>query len=715
MPPLTLQPRSHKILLLFPLVAWAPVWAEPAIAPAAPAPAAPHIWSATPDQVNDLCQDAVRRAETGIRAVTSLSAPARTFANTPEAIENALQDLEDAAAPAILLRYVATTSAGRSAGQECQTRVDAFEQKVFFRSDLYRAVVEYDSEHKPLAGERGLLVKKELEDFEMGGADLSAEDRAELSFIRERLGVLETAFAQNIADTRDTMLFAREELAGLPEYVLSRLPQDRGLFRVVATPENYSLVMTLVQDETSRKNMEFLFHNRGAAANSPLLKEMLSLRRSYARLLGHHSYASLLMKDSAEPRPGRMIAALTALARRLRPDALAELQVLSQLQRQPAGPKAKPKITAWDWPYIDFRLRTGLYPSSVDSSSREFFPAGPTIDKTLAVFERMLGIRIQLIGNATAWHPDVRLYALRDSQSADVLAYLYMDLFHREGKSARPLVFTLARGRMRPDGGTQAPACALVADFGAAAPGQPRLLRHEDVEALFHAMGHVLQQAFVRTRYGRFSGPSWPGFAADAVACAFQELAWQPEILTEISGHYRGQVQRLPAAIWRGLVGVRGQGGSLSSLREIAFAIFDLQAHSGSAAGDAARLYERAVKSIALIPITAGTHPASAITALAWHGAQAYYRISSRIIGRQIWRRLLEDGLSNPVGGRHLRDTLLEPGSARPPEESLRMFLGQRPALEAGPADLFRQEAPEQWPSEPDWPAPPLIRARLER
>src|SRR5688572_28663171 len=67
------------------------------------------------------------------------------------------------------------------------------------------------------------IVENELRDFRLGGAELSAADKARFMAIRERLSQLSSRFSDNLLDA--TNAFAhyvsdRHELAGLPDDVI---------------------------------------------------------------------------------------------------------------------------------------------------------------------------------------------------------------------------------------------------------------------------------------------------------------------------------------------------------------------------------------------------------------------------------------------------------------------------------------------------------------
>ena len=348
-------PFWYNAPMRFPLRAAAALWLLGGAARAA-APA-PPAWSLPPIALSDLCEDSLRRADTALQSMAAVPAGSRSFANTPEALETALQDLEDSAAPAVLLGRVAVSSAAREAGGRCEARLDVFNDGVLARGDLYRALDEYAARREVLSGERRLLLERELADFRGRGAGLDRESRLELAFLRERLSARERSFLDNLDWPRPSLLFSPDELAGLPGPLLAALPRQGRMLRFEPDPESYGVFMASVRDPAARQRLEFLFHNRAAVANEPVLKEILSLRGRIAELVKAGSWAGLAFRDRLAAAPARARDILESFAKLLRPTARKSLAACLELKRQDLGARADRELGAWERDFYAARLR----------------------------------------------------------------------------------------------------------------------------------------------------------------------------------------------------------------------------------------------------------------------------------------------------------------------------------------------------------------------
>src|SRR5690606_23414902 len=123
-----------------------------------------------------------------------------------------------------------------------------------------------------------------------------------------------------------------------------------------------------------------------------------------------------------------------------------------------------------------------------------YFPLEQTLQGMFDVYQRLVGVRFVPVEDPRAWHPDVSLHRVEDADSGQHIGHFYMDLHPRPDKYGHAAAFTLRSGRRLPDGSYQGPVSAIVANFTKPASGSPSLLRHSEVETLFHEFGHILHQ-----------------------------------------------------------------------------------------------------------------------------------------------------------------------------------------------------------------------------
>src|SRR5262245_38403579 len=90
-------------------------------------------FDVAPAEIAQRCGDAQKRAEMGLRAVSSLPETTIRFENTVGALEQAVWTLLDTTASDTFLKDVSVSSSVRQAGMECQTGLEKFMIDVYTR------------------------------------------------------------------------------------------------------------------------------------------------------------------------------------------------------------------------------------------------------------------------------------------------------------------------------------------------------------------------------------------------------------------------------------------------------------------------------------------------------------------------------------------------------------------------------------------------------
>ena len=186
-------------------------------------PASTLRYEVPPQALLDDCRSAKKRAESALESVARMPAQARTFDNTPWALDRIASELSDETASASFLKYVSLSSSVRDAGNECETLLGQFAVEVYSREDLYRAIKTYAAKGDAPNGEAKRLLDKQLLDFKRSGLELPAARRQKVLELRKKIVELESAFIKNINEYKDFALFSKDELAGMPEDFVSRL------------------------------------------------------------------------------------------------------------------------------------------------------------------------------------------------------------------------------------------------------------------------------------------------------------------------------------------------------------------------------------------------------------------------------------------------------------------------------------------------------------
>jgi len=608
-------------------------------------------------------------------AVASAEHP--SFEATMRPLDLAQGRAADAYGRGPFLGQVSTDSAVRDAGQAADERLTKWRVGLSFRTDLYRAVAAFaaTTEAGELTGERRRLLEMWMRDFRRAGQELDPAVRTELEGLRARLVELEVAFQRNVNEVRDTA-----ELEGMSAAFREGLApgSSPGTWRVsLDTPE---LIPFLEQSRSRPARHELFSRNwsRAIDINRPLLHEALEIRRRIAALHGLESWAEYATAVKMAGHPNRVrtfydeiIPATSEAARR----ETAAMQAMLESDGE-SGP-----IGAWDWRFYDFRQRRDEF--GVDSALvSEYLPLEGVLRGLFDLTGEVFGLRYQRVPEAHAWHPSVELYEIRDAASDAVLAWVYLDLFPRDGKFNHAAAFPLVVGRRLADGAYQRPVTAIVANLTPPAGDHPALLRHTEVETVFHEFGHVLHMSLTRAESARFSGAEVEWDFNEAPSQIMEHWTWEPDVLGRFARHYRTG-EPIPRSLVEQLAAAQNLNAGIRAAVQVFYGSVDLAIHDVQGEPDLEEV-TRATHEVTQLAFPDGTFMlASFAHLMGGYDAGYYGYLWAEALGDDMWSRFEHEGiLSTELGGEYRR-TILEPNGSRSADEMFLDFVGRPPSTKA--------------------------------
>lgn len=653
--------------------------AAPAALPRAVGPVL--SFQLTPQQITQRYASAKAQLEAALRLVVTLPADQRTFANTVKAMESASADFSDAVEPMSILGYVAADPSVREAARGLEEEAGQYQVALWARPEIYRAFKQYADKKETLTGEDARLFEETERGFKSSGHALSEADRAKLSQIRQRLTVLSTQFEANIADDQGFIDMSIEDLKGMSEdYIASLKRTPEGKYRVTLAYPHYVPFMDGAHSAEMRRRLWTKFNNRAAEKNPPLMVEALRLRDESATLLGYPSFPAMQLENRMAKGPRQVMDFLKRLYAMLRDRGQAELKAMLEVKLQD-DPTAK-RLEAWETSYYGEKLRKAKFAFDEEEVAK-YFPVDQVVGGTMRVYEKLFGVKFSEVPAEGAHHPDVRLLRVDDAAGGGTLGSFYLDLYPREGKYTHAAVAGLIKGRELENGRYQRPVALMMANFPAAVPGKPALMRHEDAVTYMHEFGHGLHQIFTKAKYASFSGTSVARDFVETPSQMLENFAWQREVLDEISGHYEDASRKLPAELFEKMLAARSFNKGLLYLRQIAFGMADMTLHM-IVPKETSMLFGQFMELVGLLPSPDGVkREASFGHLMAGYSAGYYGYLWSEVLADDAFTRFAKEGVLNSVVGMLWRREVLEKGSSRPEIDSMRAYLGREPNEDA--------------------------------
>jgi len=645
-------------------------------------PAMPFDYrTVSASDVERTVSDAIGDAATLIRgAVASASSP--SFASTLLPIELAWARTAQAYGRGPVLGQVSTDPETREAGRIADEQLTKWRVGLASRRDLYEAVAAFAAtdEAASLTGEDRRLLDFWMRDFRRAGQTLAPEVRDEMRALRERLVELEVAFQSNINEWDDGIEVDEAQLAALPPAYVERLApgQRAGTRRVSIDQPDLIPFLELSPDRVARRALLDRFWNLAVDANRPILEEAIRIRHRLAELHGAPSWAHHALEVRMAGHPDRVRAFYDEIGPAVSEAAGREVAAMQALLDRDGGGEP---VGFWDWRHCDFLQRRDEH--GVDAAMvSEYFPLERVIAGLFELTAEVMGLRYERVPDARAWHPSVDLYEVRDAASGELLAHVYMDLFPRPGKYNHAAAFPLVVGHRRADGAYERPVNAIVANLTPPSASHPSLLRHDEVETLFHEFGHILHMSLTRAAYARFSAADTEGDFVEAPSQIMEHWTWEPAVLQRFARHHETG-EPIPPDLVQRMVAARNLNAGLRAAVQIFYGTTDMALHSDGPAPDLDAISREAYR-VTQLAYPEDTFYLSGFGHLMGGYDAGYYGyLWAEALGDDMWTRFEREGILSPRVGAAYRTAILEPNGTRDGDEMFRAFVGRAPSTAA--------------------------------
>ncbi|WP_025132078.1 oligopeptidase A [Pseudomonas sp. PH1b] len=539
------------------------------------------------------------------------------------------------------------------------------------------------------------ILEHTLRDFRLSGIDLPADQQQRYGEIQMKLSELGSRFSNQLLDATQAWtkhITDEAALAGLTDSAKAQMAaaaQAKDLEGWLITLEfpSYYAVMTYAQDRALREEVYAAYctrasdqgPNAGQNDNGPVMEEILDLRQELARLLGFASFSELSLATKMAESSDQVLSFLRDLAQRSKPFAARDLEQLKAY----AAEQGCADLQSWDSGFYGEKLREQRYSVSQEAL-RAYFPIDKVLGGLFAIVQRLYGIEIAEQKGFDSWHPDVRLFEIKEN--GQHVGRFFFDLYARSNKRGGAWMDGARDRRRTIDGVLQSPVANLVCNFTPADSGKPALLTHDEVTTLFHEFGHGLHHLLTRVEHAGVSGIN--GVAWDAVELPSQFMenwCWEPEGLALISGHYETG-HPLPQDLLQKMLAAKNFQSGLMMVRQLEFSLFDFELHATHGDGRSVlQVLETVRDEVSVMrPPAYNRFPNSFAHIFAGGYAAGYYSYKwAEVLSADAFSRFEEDGVLNPATGRAFREAILARGGSQEPMVLFVDFRGRAPSIDA--------------------------------
>jgi peptidyl-dipeptidase Dcp len=548
-----------------------------------------------------------------------------------------------------------------------------------------------------LSLEQTRVLERHWKGFVKSGAKLEKPQQDQLSTINETLAGLGAKFGQNVlADEKNWVLFLDEgeALDGLPDFLkdaMAAAARERGHDGRYAVTLSRSIIEPFLTFSARRDLREQAFRawvargeNAGETDNRGIVKDTLALRAEKAGLLGYDNFAALKLDNTMAKTPEAVNGLLMQVWEKAVARAREEEAELAALIAEEGRNHA---VMPWDWRYYAEKLRAKKFNFS-EAELKPYLQLEKIIDACFDVAERLFGIHAIEVKDTPVYHPDVRVFEIRDRDDKLVAMFLG-DYFARSSKRSGAWMSAYQSQHRLPlkNGASgEIPIVYNVCNFAKPAEGKPALLSLDDARTLFHEFGHAL--------HGMLSDVTYPSVSGTGVSRDFVELPSQlyehwltvPEILTRYAVHYQTG-EAMPETLLEKVLSARTFNSGFATVEFTSSALVDMAFHTQGPVEDPMAVQAEVLETIGLpqsIVMRHATPHFQHVFSGDGYSAGYYSYMWSEVLDADAFSAFTETGDAfNPEMAARLKTYIYAVGGSVDPEDAYKAFRGKLPSPEA--------------------------------
>lgn len=471
--------------------------------------------------------------------------------------------------------------------REVAPKLAAFSDEITQNEALFKRIeTVYNSPDKgKLTPEQQRLTWRHYTSFVRSGAKLDAPAKKRVAEINQRLATLFTTFSQNVlADEENyTVVIDKEaDLEGLTDSIRSataaaaKAKGMEGKWVITNTRSSVEPFLTYSTKDALREKVWKNFVSRGDNGdthdNKKTIAEILKLRAERAKLLGYETHAHWRLENSMAKTPARAM----ALMEEVWPAAVARVhEEVADMQAIAKKGGLKRKIEPWDYRFYAEKVRKAKYDLD-ENEVKPYLQLEKLREGMFWVAEQLFGFTFSPVTNVEVYHPDVRVWEVKNKTTGKHVGLWYFDPYARKGKKSGAWMNGY-RNQERFKGEVTT-IVSNNSNFVKGKEGEPILISWTDAETLFHEFGHAL--------HGLSSNVTYPTLAGTHVARDYVEFPSQllehwlptPEVLEKFALHYQTG-KPLPKEIVEKIKKAATFNQGFSTVEYLSSALIDMKLH----------------------------------------------------------------------------------------------------------------------------------------
>lgn len=625
-----------------------------------------------------------------LEEIRSVPIESATFGNTVLALEQAGRALDVSSATFYNLLSCDAEDRLMELSEELTEELTDVANEISLDPDIAAKVKKiYEAPQDALSRIDKRLLLRTYESYRDNGSMLPESSRQELKGLRKELSLATLRFGQNVLREQNAYRLSVLDGESLQRLPSSALEQARkrakeegveGWIFDLSMP-SYSALMRFCSSRETRRQ---IYLDRGTlcydtsreTSNIATIYDIVRLRHSIAKLLGHETYADLVLSKKMAKTPEAVYQMLNKLRDAYLAKAHEEVETIAnQAERRDQISKLEP----WDWSFYAelYRQRALKYD---EEQTRPYFELSSVVEAMFGLAGKLYGVELHRNPELPVYHPDVEAYdVLREGQ---LLGTLLLDYFPRKGKRSGAWMTNYVEEYE----GVR-PVISLVTNFTPPSDDKPSLLTFDETTTLFHEFGHALHGLLTTVKYASLSGTNVEHDFVELPSQMNENWMRQRDFVKSFAKHYEtGEVigDDLLDAIERNALFLDGYG----CIRQLTFGYLDMKWHATDPEAlptDIEAVEAEARKGLELLPHAVGTAMSPSFTHIFSGGyAAGYYGYKwSEILDADAFEEFIHNGLTDRATADRFRENILERGDSEDPAELYRAFKGRDATVDA--------------------------------
>lgn len=634
-----------------------------------------------------------------------------TFQNTIETLENSNALLEKVSSVFGNQSSMNTSKELQQIAKELSPKLSKHRDDIMLNAQLFERIKTVYNNRNSIAGnatskgidqkqEAGLnpeqkkLVEEIYKDFIRSGANVADDKKEALRNINKELSLLSLQFGENTLKEDNSwkqFIDNESDLAGLPEStkqamaLAAKNAGQQGKWLVTLHKSSWIPFLQYAENRELRKQVYTGWMNRGNNGNefdnNANIAKMASLRVQKANLLGYDSWASYILEDNMAKTPEGANELLMNLWNRALPIAKKEV---AEMQKMIDAEGGNFKLASWDWWYYTEKVRKAKYDLD-EEELRPYFEINNVRNGMFEVIGNLWNIKFIPRNDIPLPHPDAMAFEVQEKDGKHI-GIFFMDFHPRESKRGGAWMSSY-RKQSKENGQMVTPIITNVLNFTKPTVDKPALLTFDEVETMYHEIGHGLHGLLSNTTYNKLSGTAVPRDFVELPSQIMEHWAGEPQVLKMYAKHYiTGEV--ISDELINKLKASSRFNQGFTTTEYLAASILDLKWHTLTTdeLQNPATFEKNAMDEIGLIDEIIPRYRSGYFNHIFSGGYSAgyYAYVWAAVLDADAFKAFKETGdIFNQEKAKLFRENVLSKGGTEDPMLLYKKFRGQEPKIEA--------------------------------